>query len=254
MNHAYGPDGDVIDFMGLQLNAVDVDRLRVIRSPNTDPVLKNAWENYNRTSYSTNAYSKASLVLETLRRHLPPQTMENILREYVRRWRFKHPKTQDFIDVVNDVSGENFGWYFDQALRANTVLDYAVASLTSTPIEERGYGFGSTFDDSNQETQYLSEVRIRRLGEFTFPVELEVVFEDGETIREAWEGREAWKRFRFVRGAKLASAAVDPEHKIPLDVNTTNNSRTLDEGHVGIKRTSLRLLFLWQFVLDLLSL
>jgi hypothetical protein len=240
--------------MGLQLSAVDADRLRVINSPNTDPVLRNAWANYNRRSYGANAYSKASLVLETLRRHLPPQTMENILREYVQRWRFKHPKTQDFIDVVNDVSGEDFGWYFDQALYSNAVLDYAVASLTSTPIEERGYGFGSTSDDSNQVTKYLSEVRIRRLGEFRFPVELEVVFEDGETIRELWEGRELWTRFRYIRGAKLASASVDPDRKIPLDVNTTNNTRTLERRHVGVKQTSLLLLFLWQFVLDLLSL
>jgi hypothetical protein len=253
MNDAYGPEADMIDFMGIRLSAVDTDRLRVIQSPKSDPVVRNAWENYNRTSYGANAYSKSALLLETLRHYLGPGVMENVLREYVARWRFKHPKTQDFIDVVNDVAGEDLGWYFDQALYSNAVLDYAVTAVRSTAIEERGY-FSEVREPRPETTRYQNEVRVRRLGEFQFPVELEVVFKGGETIRDAWDGRELWKRFSYVRAAKLVSATVDPERKIPLDANYTNNSRTLERQHLEVNRVSKRWLFLWQCLLDVLSL
>ena len=253
MNDAYGPEADLIDFMGIRLSGVDMNRLRVIDSPKSDPVVRNAWQNYNRASYGANAYSKSALLLETLRHYLGPKMMENVLREYVERWRFKHPKTQDFIDVVNEVSGQDLSWYFDQALYSNAVLDYAVTAVTSTAIEERGH-FSEVREPQPETTRYQNEIRVRRLGAFQFPVELEIVFEDGETIREAWDGRELWQRFRYVRTTQLVSATVDPERKIPLDVNYTNNSRTLEKQRLEINQISRRWLFLWQCLLDLLSL
>ena len=81
-----------------------------------------------------------------------------------------------------------------------------------------------------------------------------IVFEDGETIREQWDGQEAWTKLTFVRATKLTSATVDPDRNVPLDINYTNNSRTLEPQKLGITKVAARWMFWWQFILDLVSL
>ena len=69
-----------------------------------------------------------------------------------------------------------------------------------------------------------STVFIRRWGEAIFPVDVKITFTDEAEVAEKWDGRERWKRFDYMRAAKVARVEVDPEHKLVLDVNYTNNS------------------------------
>ena len=239
MADAYGPTGDAIDFLGLEVNAVDACPCRsYIFDSKADPVRRKAWEFVDGSSYGTNSYQKPALILETLRNAIGPETMKEVLRTYVERWRFKHPKTRDFIEVLNDVTGEDWSWYLDQALDTNAVLDYAVDSVETTPEGD----------------EFKSDVLVRRKGEFIFPVELEVRFEDGQTVLERWDGSETWKKFTYVRPDRLVSATVDPERKVLLDVSYTNNSRTVEIQSAGVNKLTFRWLFLWQCLMELLSL
>ncbi len=267
--------GYVIDLLGFKLSEEQGNRVNHIVAPKSDPIYRKAWENYDRNSYGANSYSRPGLVLQTLRNYLGPETMNDAMRAYVSRWRFKHPKTGDFVQVMSDVAGEDLNWYFHQALFTNAVLDYAVSNLKSDELQETGYDFDrsveapwsvskETDEDSvppdadRKETDaaklYMNEVSIRRLGEFRFPVEIEIVFEDGEVIRESWDGHELWKKFAYQRPVRLSSATVDPDKKIPLDISYTNNSRTLEPRALGINKVVARWSFWWQCLLDLLTL
>ena len=41
------------------------------------------------------------------------------------RYAFKHPQPEDFFAVVNEVSGRDLTWFFDQVYRSSNVFDYA---------------------------------------------------------------------------------------------------------------------------------
>ena len=69
---------------------------------------------------------------------------------------------------------------------------------------------------------------VRRLGEGLFPVDVLVKFENGERVRERWDGRDRWTMFTYERRARAVSAQVDPDRVLLLDVDYTNNSRTLE--------------------------
>jgi len=69
---------------------------------------------------------------------------------------------------------------------------------------------------------------VRREGEAVFPVDVAVRFADGAVERVRWDGRERWRALRFERPARAVSAEVDPDRVLLLDVNLTNNSRTLE--------------------------
>jgi hypothetical protein len=58
-------------------------------------------------------------------------------------------------------------------------------------------------------------------------VTLLVTFEDGESAVERWDGRDTRKTFSYRSPSRAVSATVDPDRTVLLDVNVTNNSKTL---------------------------
>ena len=283
MNDQYGPRGDFIDFLGVQVNDREYQRLVYLLLPDADPMLRNAWDYYSNMSYAINSYARPGLVLSTLHNYLGQEKMLEVMRAYVARWRFKHPTSRDFINTASDVVGEDLSWFFDQALYGNGVLDYSVDRVFTRVYEpDRGVDFDynpaefvhpahagesppgmedsladslaeiTPVDSSDADAvkRYYSGVNLRRLGEFKFPVELRVEFEDGEVIRETWDGKDLWKKFRYLKPARLVSASVDPDNKVVMDANFTNNSKVVEPAAAGINKLSVRWLFWMQFLLD----
>jgi len=265
IHDAYGPDADLINFMGVQLSMVPYERLSYMGNATYDPTVRRAWEYYSGASYAVNSYIKPGLLLTTLHNYLGADTMLKIMRTYVERWKFRHPKSKDFTDVVNEVAGQNLDWFFNQGLYSRAVLDYSVDKVQTFALADaRGFDYtssestGSSKDSTlrtanhtkDSTTLYFSEVDIRRLGDFRFPVEIEVAFDNGEKVREHWDGQDLWKKYRYTKPARLVYATVDPDHKIPLDINITNNSKTVETASLGINKTAIRFLFWIQTLFD----
>ena len=55
-----------------------------------------------------------------------------------------------------------------------------------------------------------------------------MVFDDGSEVRKEWDGASRWELYVEERPSKLEFAVVDPERKLVLDLNYTNNSRMLE--------------------------
>jgi aminopeptidase N len=190
-------------------------------------------------------YSKTALWLHTLERHLGWPVLQRILSTFFERWKFRHPGPDDFFAVVNEVSGQDLTWFFDEVYRSSNVFDYGVESLQSSRRPTRGFveevGALTFREGEAGEGHYETTVVARRYGEALFPVDVLVRFEDGSTARERWDGKDRWRAFSYTRAAKAASAEVDPDRVLLLDVNATNNSRTLaPEGEAAAKKWSLR--------------
>ncbi len=282
MPDAYPGRGNFLNAMGLVLDIGTYHRAQYMGLPDADPVNRTSWGFYSGQSYTVNSYPKPGLILTTLQNYLGWDKMLEAMRTYVERWRFRHPKARDFFDVLNEVSGENLDWFFQQAFETNSILDYSVTRVFSREVKPPK-GFDHTLstvdsdtaltrtdkendsslaaatdetdttarpDSSSPGQLYESGVNIRRLGDFKFPVEIEVIFENGETVRESWDGQELWKKLRYTKPTRLVSATVDPDGKIPLDVNLTNNSKTLEKQTLGVNKISSRTLFWLQFLLE----
>jgi hypothetical protein len=178
------------------------------------------------------SYSKTALWLNTLERHLGWSTLQRIMSTFFTRWKFRHPRPQDFFAVVNEVTGRDMSWFFDQVYRSSNVFDYAVADLKTEPVAASGYfdSDGKTAYKAEQKLagRFRTSVVVRRLGEGVFPVDVVVTFKNGEKVRERWDGRDRWKIYTFERNTEALSAQVDPERVLLLDVNYANNSRTLE--------------------------
>ncbi len=267
MADAYGKEANMLDVLGLRVSDLQLQRLGYLRAPKLDPMLRKAWEYYDNQSYGINSYSRPAVLLTTLQNYLGVERMRKGMQEYVKRFRFKHPTSQDFVRTLSEAVGEDLSWFFNQALYSNAALDYGIGEVKTYPVPVPT-GFDYTLNVSDflhnkdleptevepQDTLYYSEVKVRRFEEFIFPVEIEMVFENGDTVREYWDGRGYWKKFTYLKPSPLMYATVDPDFKIPMDINVTNNSKTVKLQRKGLNKLSIRSLFAAQFTLEQASL
>ena len=218
-------------------------RLQSYRKHGTsDTPSKPTFQYYPGTA-SVVTYSKTALWLTTLERHLGWETLRGILSTFFERYQFEHPTPEEFFEVADEVAGQDLSWFFDQVHRDSVSFDYAVTRAKSSRLRLRGWvdrdqglvRIDSDEDEDedspddeqadDEEKIYRTEVVVARLGDGRFPVDVLLVFQDGEEIRETWDGQGRWKMFVVERSSKLEYAEVDPEHVLMLDPNQSNNSR-----------------------------
>ena len=85
------------------------------------------------------------------------------------------------------------------------------------------------------------------------PVDIEVKFDNGDKVREHWDGQDRWVRYTYQKKAKLESVEVDPEHKIQFDRNNFNNSRTAEAHGAAASKLANYWTFISQFFAQFLS-
>ena len=232
MNVRYGTKANLVNFWGISLSEENINKLTYLLDPQSDPVVKNSWEFIDYMSYRSNVYSKASLFLETLGNYIGEEKMGELLKEYFQRYKFKHPRTRDFIQLADQKTGENLGSLFAEVLFGTGLCDYEVASIRSEPGKS----------DSTK-GWFKTEVMLKRLGEVVIPVDIVVELMDGKKIRQTWDGKERWHRIEMETDSKIKSAVVDPDNKIALDINVNNNSLTTQAEDSAILKLSTQCFF-----------
>jgi hypothetical protein len=232
-----------------------VDGLR--RHGRSDVMARRSWDFRDSNAYGVNAYGKPALSLQTLEGLIGDETMTRVLRTWARRYRFAHPTSEDFIATVNEVTGRDWRWYFDQTWFSAEECDYAVGAKNVRARAPGGFvdgpagplpaPAGGEDDDADEDGHgdYESEVLVERLGGVRLPVEVRVDFSDGRTVRESWDGQYRWARFRYRGPARVTAAVVDPERRIALDVNPGNNGWTEEKGNA--RRAAARWTARWMF-------
>ena len=166
--------------------------------------------------------------------------MDTVIKKYYQKWKFRHPQTGDFLALVDSISGQDLGWYFEQALQSTKILDYAVDSLNSEETV--------TIDSisSRAITEYHNRVVIKRLGDFIFPVEIASIFENGDTLRQNWDGADSIWVFENSTTSRIREVQVDPEQKIWLDLNWSNNSLMMKKNYFATFRHWLQMMKIYQ--------
>jgi hypothetical protein len=84
----------------------------------------------------------------------------------------------------------------------------------------------SVDDEAPGDAQELQEsmVELRGSAWRHLPVDVEFTFSDGAVVRDRWDGRSAWRGYRFVRPGTLDKVVIDPEQELQLDATPGNNA------------------------------
>lgn len=145
-------------------------------------------------------HSKGFSVISALDSLLGRQTFEKIYKKCLKLYGGKRLGWRDLQRFYEAESGRNLQWFFDQWVRSNKYLCYAIESQKSEK-----YG-----------DAYRSEVVVKRFGSMRMPVPVKAVFEDGtEQVKRTNRTLEV-NRLVFQSHAKLEVAILNPGHRLAM--------------------------------------
>jgi len=253
----------VQDLLGLPTYTGDaLNRTAYLFYAKEDPVVRNAWEYYSQFSYGINSYMRPGILLRTMENYLGAAVMARIMRTWFERYQYRHPTSLDFARVVNEVSGKDMKWFFDQFVFGTNALDYKVDSVECDPEPVRQGIFiengkrvtinaaDAKKAEKNQPKTYKIVVKLKREGEAVFPVEMKMTLDDGSVIRREWDGRDRWVKYEFTGKSQAKRVEIDPDHKILLDVDFENNSWVRSTAPLPFSKWFSNLLFWCQMVMS----
>jgi hypothetical protein len=199
---------------------------------------------------------KTVLALGTLERWLGRPVFDEIVAEFVRASKGRTPQLADFERVASNASGQHLDWFFDQAFRSSGKFDYGVETLVSEPDADGG--FVTTVTARRYGEGQFTGASGNRIGGFDNGrgITLHVVFADGQDRTDWWDGRDERRTFRYRSPARAVSATIDPDRVLLLDLDRTNNSRTLTPrtAAAATRWASIYLLWLEHLLLSYASL
>ena len=222
-----------------------------IGAADRDAMAQNAFAYVNSFSYAGVTYGKTASVLLTLEGIIGEDTMAKAMHTYFMKYRFTHPTKEDFLKTIEEVSGKDLRWYFNQAVYGTQVLDFEVLSANSYPtnwFEEKKKDKTKKENKDEKNTVYQTNVTVHRKGDFIMPIDVEVRFANDEKIREHWDGQSRWARFSYQRNAKVTSVEIDPDHVIHIDRDNFNDSLVVDPGPRATHKLSTYWLFVTQWM------
>ena len=157
------------------------------------------------------AYMKPSMMLHALRESvLTPERFDAAFREYVSRWAFKHPAPWDFFHTIENVAGEDLGWFWRAWVLNTWKLDQSVKEVKYVKnLPENG-----------------ADITLENLEKMPMPVTVLVKEANGKehTINlpvEIWQRGAQWT-FGVPTTSEIKEVILDPEKKLP-DWNRDNN-------------------------------
>jgi aminopeptidase N len=177
--------------------------------------------------------------------------MAKAMRTYFMKYRFTHPSKEDFLKTIEEVAGKDLHWYFNQAVYGSQVYDYEILSVNSFPVnwyEEKKEKKDKKAANGKDDTVYQSYVTVHRKEDFVMPVTVEIKFDNGEKVREQWDGQSRWTRFGYQKKAKVISAELDPDHSVQIDRNNFNNSFVVEPNPKPTQKISNYWLFAMQWI------
>jgi hypothetical protein len=249
MDSLFGRNTSLVNRFGMQEGDGEEYRFFYLGHPDFDPLARPSYTDMSMGSYGAVSYGKSVAMLTTLETIVGEQELRNAMHVYFLKYRFTHPTQEDFMRTVNEVSGRDLKWYWDQAVYGTQVMDYEVVRATSHAVD--WYEPGAA--DKKGETTYETQVILHRKGDFIFPVEAEVKFDNGESTRERWDGKDSWVRYVYHKKAQVLSVEIDPDHRVPLDSNYLNNSHTPSRQRRATEKLAAYWMFLTQMLAQMLS-
>ncbi|MGB8319615.1 MAG: M1 family metallopeptidase [Ignavibacteriaceae bacterium] len=260
MDNTYGEKTSQINIAGLHTGDLESMREGYVGMPNPKIAgnARFAWQ-YQDGGYGAITYYKTATWMTTLDRLAGRKVMDEILKTYFERWKFKHPCSKNFIDIVNEVVkrrlgnkfGENMNWFFDEVLYGTNICDYKLAGIyvskKRNPLgvydSSRIKMYYKNEPSDKKHVIYHSKVSVFRLGDVVMPVEILVHFNNGKDTLVNWDGKERTFNLKFDMPQKVVWAKVDPEQKLYMDLNLNNNSYTTERERTPFKKYMTKFIF-----------
>jgi hypothetical protein len=222
---------------GFHAPGLDVDgdaylRVLAANAGHDDIIARPAADFVNFREIGSLVYARTGIILETIARTYGEAALRRALGRYARRYRFEHPSPKHLVAVVREVMGDEAAEFLHSALFEGGTIDFKASDLQTTRERPAAGVFdgaeGRRSVDAKEpgsgSARWLGRVIVYRHGSLRVPVDVELRLEDGSRIRKHWDGHGRWQAIECAGASPLIAAVVDPDTKVLLDDDLTNNA------------------------------
>jgi aminopeptidase N len=149
-------------------------------------------------------YSKGGAVIHTLREQVVDANFWKAINTYLNRHKFGSVESTDLRKVMEETSGQDLGWFFDQ-----WVYGLGFPKLTATPIWNART---KTLTLTVTQTQVTAKMVVPA---FRMPMEVEFKVA-GESVVQPLDVTKRTQVFTYKLSSKPTSVALDPNLRIPI--------------------------------------
>jgi hypothetical protein len=216
---ALWPDASAAELWGVRVGMPAIYRAGALQVTRDAAVSEPASAFVSGRDYGGLVYSRTGTTLRTLANVYGEDTVRRAIGAYARKWRFQHPTPDDLFIAVRDAVGSEAEAVMRTALTQPSSVDYVAEDVFSEPKPGGG--------------GYRGHALVRRRGEIRLPVDVLLVAAGGSLKRVRWEAERAFDRIPYEGDEPLVAAVVDPEHRVLLDENLSNNAVQASGTHVA---------------------
>jgi hypothetical protein len=159
-----------------------------------------------KNSGRTMVYTKGALFIRALRYHVGDADFRKIMHGYFEKWKFKHVDEDAFLDICEEISGQDLGEFFIQWLHSTKNCDYKI----------------DRFEVSASADGFTADVKVKRKGEMMMPLTLAFRLKNGNTVTESVDGLPREYENSFTFPVEPVSVAINPDNEI-LDIYLPDN-------------------------------
>ncbi|MEY2934167.1 MAG: hypothetical protein RL033_4916 [Pseudomonadota bacterium] len=212
--------------LGFPLSSEALRRLSMLVRPHDVPIALAASEFPSMADVGSTVYQRTALLFQTIANVYGKAELEQGLRNYALRYRFRHPTPEDLLSTLAESLPAGALHNLRAALFEGHGVDYQVSSVeTATALRDiPAPGAAPTTPPAPASREVESRVFVSRHGQLQFPVQVLLTFQTGQQIMENWDGAGTFRVFTQRGPSPVVSAVVDPERRVLLDENLLNNA------------------------------
>ena len=211
LDNFYGPDASVINLTGRQLGEREIQRMGYLGATDIDPLSK---------------FSYQDMSSRRLRRHHVRQDGDHADHAGEDRRRADAAEGTAHLLHALPLPAPHAGRlhaHGERSRRTGPELVLEAGGLRDAGLGLRGEarrlrsgrrGGTTNLKEKKGETEYETQVILHRKGDFVFPVEAVVKFDNGESTIERWDGKDRWVRYVYRKKAQVESVHIDPDYQV----------------------------------------
>ncbi len=174
-------------------------------SKNEDQPIELPAYKYSQINYGGIVYSKTAIVFDYLMSIVGEKDMEKAMQHYFDQWHFKHPQPADMKKALEESTGKDLTWFFDDMINSTKKIDYKIKSATK-----------------NADGSW--NINVKNKADIKGPLFVQAI-KDKEVVQKAvYEGFGGAKTLSFPNpGSEIDHFKIDYNEEIP-EINRKNNT------------------------------
>jgi hypothetical protein len=198
------------------------DLVPYLTRPDAEALINLADVLHPKYSHTLSYYKSAHGLVMAREYILRADRFDYAFREFIRQWAFKHPAPNDFFRLMNNATGEDLDWFWNEWYYQTWTLDQAVTAVNY----------------ADNEPAKGSQITLENRQQMVMPVKLKIKEENGRetTVKlpvEIWQHGGKYT-YNFASTSRIISVDVDPELELP-DIDDSNNHWQATEPSISRK-------------------